>query len=165
MSPTGPDTHATAIINDEVLSELQKLKERGTPIYNSGDETVRLLVVLLASQTFAPFWSAFISELGRQASETTTEVMHRIRLRRRGHRVSVEVRSPGASAHDQHETAMTEMCNIRLEFDPDQLSDAARVALLNIDLTSLETRGVTFRWDSESFTWITLSSGETNGQP
>jgi hypothetical protein len=55
-TPARPARRATPIVDGELLAELQELKNRGTPVYNNGDETVRLLAVLLVPHQamFAP---------------------------------------------------------------------------------------------------------------
>jgi len=139
--------------SEDLLAELERLNRQGVQIYNSGDTTVRILAALLTYQAFAPFWSAFTGELGKQLGETTSQVMHRIRIGRTGTRATVEVRGRGVGATNSADVEPTSRL-LQLEFDPDELTEEARVAMLDIDLTSPHLQNKVLRWSAQAGAWI-----------
>lgn len=153
---------APVLVDEQLLAELERMKRHGTPVFNGGDATVRALAALFAFQAFAPFWSAFVGELGKQLGETTTEVMHRIRLRCTGKRATVEVHGRGPEKHEP-EMGVSASCMLQLDFDPDELSDDARLAMLEIDFDSPYLHGKTLRWSPQAGAWIPVPPRHSAG--
>jgi hypothetical protein len=94
----------------------------------------------LALKLLGPFAEAFASKLGERLGESTAAAVSKIRLFR-------GVRPPLEKFEALQATTDT------LIVIPEVLSDDARLALIDIDLTQDEIRGKILRWDSESKTW------------
>ena len=156
VSPVAP-----VLLDGDLLAELERMKRQGRPVLNGGDATVRVLAALFAFQGFAPFWSAFTGALGKQLGETTTQIMHRIQLRRVGKRATVEVDGRGPEKSESEVTSSTS--SIQLDFDPDELSDEARLAMLEIDFTSPHLHGKSLRWSPQAAAWIPIPSRRSAG--
>lgn len=145
---------APRLAGEELLTELERMKQCGTPILNGGDATARLLAALFAFQGFAPFWSAFTGALGKQLGESTSQVMRRIRLRRIGERASIEVHGQRTSTIGIKRSAQASRHLLQLEFNPEELSDDARLAMLDIDFGSPHLQDKVLRWSTDAGAWI-----------
>ncbi|MGH3253275.1 MAG: hypothetical protein ACRDOI_44630 [Trebonia sp.] len=86
------------------------------------------------------FGDAYLSRLGQMLAESTPAILKRIRLRRN-------------PVHDTGRLMIsTDHSTIAFEFDGD-LSDDAKLALIDIDLTDGRLQGATLRWNAATGQW------------
>jgi hypothetical protein len=100
-----------------------------------------LAVGFIALKILGPFVEAFATKLGEQLGESVGRALGRITLSRRiGTRRQLGVDVPNSRRRT------------RLEL-PEDLTDEARLALIDLDPTADEARGKLLRWDETSKTW------------
>lgn len=106
---------------------------RGIPF----EELVAAAAVLKVLGTFG---DAYLSRMGQMLAESTPAILRRIRLRR----------------YPVHGTGRllirTDRSTIMFEFDGD-LSDDAKLALIDIDITDDRLQDATLRWDAAGGAW------------
>jgi len=114
----------------------------------SGDQVVgvvgdasTLVASIVAVKALGPFLEAFSKKLGERLGETTSEALSRIRFRRH-----IDVDTPGA----------TTPTTLQI---PDDFTDEAKIAALDLDLTAPEVRGSTLRWNPDTGSWEKIDSG------
>ena len=118
---------------------------------SQGDGTSRINVfhgdissaeIFIGAAVFSPFVTAFCTELGKRFGGTVADWTSRVHLRRKG------VESPKADLIVEVDDEVTV---IELE---DDLSDAARLALLELDIKQQAVRGRRLTWNAEAQAWM-----------
>jgi hypothetical protein len=113
--------------------ELDRTAVRGIPF----EEIAAAAAIFKVLGTFG---DAYLSRLGQILAESTPAIVKRIRLRR----------------YPVHNTGRlmirTDRSTIVFEFDGD-LSDEAKLALIDIDLTDDSLQAATLRWDAARGQW------------
>jgi hypothetical protein len=113
--------------------ELDRTAVRGIPF----EEIAAAAAIFKVLGTFG---DAYLSRLGQILAESTPAIVQRIRLRR-------------YPVHDTGRLMIhTDRSTIVFEFDGD-LSDEAKLALIDIDLTDDSLQGATLRWDAARGQW------------
>lgn len=97
------------------------------------------LLALAAVRGIKPFVAAYAEALGKRLGESTAAALLRLRLSR-------------PRVHGRTELAADQAGAVRVELDA-RLPDEARLALLDLDVTSPEYRGRTLRWDTGAGCW------------
>jgi hypothetical protein len=104
----------------------------------------------LALRVLGPFAEAFASKLGERTGESVASAVSKIRLfrRRRPSRDEFVIRHSNASTFVVLPAAMT---------------DDARLALIDLDLTQAGIIGKILHWDAVSATWRPFDNGNADG--
>jgi hypothetical protein len=124
---------------DETLLDLWDSAQQASPDQNRGWETAE---VVIAASTLGPFVTAFCTELGRRFGGTVADWAGRVRLSRRRH-------DPAAA--DLIIDADNVVTVLELE---EELSDEARLALLDLDIKADAVRGHRLAWNTETQAWM-----------
>jgi hypothetical protein len=95
----------------------------------------------IALKFLGPFAESFASKLGERLGDSAADAASRIRLLRRGGR------NPQRTLVIQQGTAETAIVV------PEQLSDDAWLALVDLDVTADGVRGAIIRWDNDTRRW------------
>jgi len=96
-----------------------------------------------ALKILGPFADAFATKLGELFAESTAAAAQRVLLRRRTRRTGSTDRMAVLVAADVQTTIVI----------PADLSDDARLALIDLDVTADGVRGKTLVWDQGSGSW------------
>jgi hypothetical protein len=123
------------------LSIPKPVKEQITTKYNKygGPSTIEIVVV---ASTLGPLSTAFCTELGKRFGGTVADWISRVRTRRRNDNAMV-----ADMIVDDGETVTS------LEIT-EALTDEAKLALLDLDISNKAIRGKNLRWDSQSKAWV-----------
>ena len=102
---------------------------------------VNVVEMAVAAGTLGPFVSAFCTELGKRFGGTVADWVSHVRLLRRRDSSKAEL----LLKLDDDVTV------VELE---EELSDEARLALLELDIRAQAVRGRRLRWDAAAGTWV-----------
>jgi hypothetical protein len=125
--------------DSQPLSEVEQARVRGTVIDETSQDVVlgpEQLVILAAVSIYS---KAFLETLGRHAGDALAEMV-RTRIRRKNGEITEA--QIGAEGDGTATLVIT-----------DNMPDEARLALLDLDVTSKNVRGKVLRWDNESKAW------------
>jgi hypothetical protein len=112
---------------------------QGTPYGLPGDPEV-VEIVLASAILGQPFWKAYCTELGKRLGGSTADWAARIRARnRRRGKADMIIPVDGA-------VTIIEISN--------ELTDEARLALIELDPTAEGVHGQRMKWDTEAQAWI-----------
>jgi hypothetical protein len=110
---------------------------------------VELLVGYIAVKLIGPFLEAFATTLGKQFGESTGRALGRLRVMRsrgsRGTELDVDTGGEGDATVSKQSTTTLVL--------PDPLTDEARLAFLDLDMTDSRLRNVTLYWDDRTRRW------------
>jgi hypothetical protein len=103
---------------------------------------VEIAVGFLAVKLLGPFLETFATKLGERFGESTSEALGRIRVTRRRNRTSrnLEIEDP-------------ETFNPTVLILPEEFTEEARLAVIDLDIAAEEVRGTTLRWNPDMGTW------------
>ncbi|MFD7292329.1 hypothetical protein ACFV9W_03495 [Streptomyces sp. NPDC059897] len=140
----GMQQHAEAVTRER-NRELQRRAEEernGTGVdWMEAPPYAELAVGFIALKVLGPFIETFATKLGEQLGESVGRALGRIRLfRPAGGRRFLGVRVPASQV----------LTRVEL---PEDLTEEARLALIDLDPTVEEVRGRLLRWDETSKTW------------
>jgi hypothetical protein len=100
---------------------------------------------VIAAGTLGSFATAFCAELGRRLGGTLADWASRVHLRRR---------HSGSAMGDLYITGDDEVVSV-VEFSV-SLPDEAKLALLDLDVTSPPLRGRRLAWNAEAKAWVPI---------
>jgi hypothetical protein len=98
---------------------------------------------VIAAGTLGPFVNAFCTELGKRLGGTVADWASRVHLQRR--RDDSDGADLVVEANDS--TTVLELS--------ESMTDEAKLALLDLDITDVTIRGHRLRWDAQSASWAT----------
>ncbi|MFF4098811.1 hypothetical protein [Streptomyces sp. NPDC001903] len=103
----------------------------------------------LAVKMLGPFLETFATKLGERFGESASEALGRIRVtrRRNGSSRNLEIEDP--------ETATPTVLVL-----PEEFTEEARLAVIELDVTTEQIRGATLRWNPASATWQVTDAEE-----
>ncbi|MFJ9870965.1 hypothetical protein [Streptomyces sp. NPDC101165] len=109
----------------------------------------QIIAGFVALKVLSPFLEEFAKKLGERLGESMASVLGRIRLRRRGESGAgdLQVDVPGSA----HPTTLVL---------PGELSDAARLAIIELDPTDECVRGATLYWNELAGAWTSAEELE-----
>jgi hypothetical protein len=116
---------------------------RGQVTYSLGPDAsydVELLVGYVAVKLIGPFLEAFAKKLGEQIGESTSRALGRLRVLRDRRTRRTELDVNGSST-----TTLVL---------PEDMTDEARLAFLDLDMTASELQGTTLYWDEKAGKWL-----------
>jgi hypothetical protein len=134
------DRPLTELSVDELMALKDAHAERGIRIYNGLPPTEVLLVAAAAS-----YLTVFTQTLAKHNAEALVDAV-RTRFRRKGKTLELLVGTGDDAAAAFIVTG--------------DLSDDAKLAMLDVDVTSDELRGKFLRWNDEAMAWRPDSAGE-----
>ncbi|MCX4400129.1 hypothetical protein OG887_42885 (plasmid) [Streptomyces sp. NBC_00053] len=121
------------------------------PMHPQMDPVVVILGGFLAVKVLGPFLEEWATKLGEQFGESTVRVLGRIRLRRssRSDNAQGELEAAVPDPHGRYGPHPATTLVI-----PSQLSDAARLAILDLDPADDAVRGASLYWVERRGAWI-----------
>jgi MoaA/NifB/PqqE/SkfB family radical SAM enzyme len=105
------------------------------------------VVEIVLAGTFGSLVTAFCKELGKRLGGTTADWLSRTHIRRRGGRPNAVSKSDEADLIVNSDDAVT-----IIELSED-LSDEAKLAMLDLDISDQKVRGKRLRWNDATQTW------------
>ena len=135
---------STTSLEPGVIERLTRVRPGPSPgnLMQVGPHDVVEIVLLYTSAKFlGPFLEHFATKLGEKTGEATVEALKRIRGHRSSHRTRLRIDVGGKTT--------------TIQLPSGELSDACKLAILDLDLSAPENQGVTLRWDEsiEKFWW------------
>jgi len=106
-----------------------------------------VVVVYGAAKFLGPFLEEFAKKLGEKLGESTATALGRIRGRRSPEQTGLAIDVPAPNQQGNRHVTTT------LLFPGAELSDAAKLAITELDFAADEIRGKTLRWDESIGTW------------
>jgi hypothetical protein len=111
------------------------------------DDACNTAWTIAIAATAGPFVTAFCTELGRRCGGTVADWASRVHFRRRN----------DGSAGDEIVVKADDTITV-FEFD-EQVSDEARLALLNLDITDKAVKGHRLKWSPKVRAWVAVGMG------
>ncbi|MFE3578219.1 hypothetical protein [Streptomyces vinaceus] len=107
-----------------------------------------IVVGFLAVKLLGPFLETFATKLGERFGESTSQALGRIRVTRRRNRTSrnLEIEDP--------QTFTSTVLVL-----PEEFTEEARLAVIELDVSAEEVRGKTLRWNPDTSTWQVVDDG------
>ena len=129
------DRPLTELTVDELMALKEEFEARGVLVYNRFWASPEMLALLAAASIYS---KAFLETLAKHHADAVADLLRRS-LHKNGTTTEAEIGLDDGSAAT---IIVTE-----------DLPDEARLALLDLDVTSDELRSKTLRWDSSASAW------------
>ncbi|OIJ65516.1 hypothetical protein [Streptomyces mangrovisoli] len=108
-----------------------------------------IVVGFLAVKLLGPFLEAFAGKLGERLGESVAQVLGRIRVTRRRDAAARNLEIEDGESRRPTTVAL-----------PEDFTEEARLALIELDITADAVRGTTLRWNQDTQTWQAADAEE-----